>query len=107
MLLNFDILIWASDEYIKDNISSKVFIKMSSIVLTYLHQPVMRIIDYFNYKILGLFDSAARVRDSTHWSPIAKLSYFLNFSAIETLKQEGYNEERLSFTDLKVEINNP
>lgn len=68
----------------------------------------MRIIDFFSYKVLGLFDAGTRARDINSWSPFYKLSYLLNLSTIQTLKEEsGLFQDSRSFTAMIITIKNP
>jgi vacuolar protein sorting-associated protein 13A/C len=107
-LLKFNILIWSDDAPDKPtDIGSKIDVEVSSIRMVYIHQPWMRIIDYFNYLMLGLFDSTSRVRDAEHWSPITKLSFLLNLSSIESMSVEGTEQTILNFTKMNITIKEP
>ncbi|CAG9311707.1 VPS13_6 [Blepharisma stoltei] len=105
-LVRFDIFIFKDNHPLKPkNIGSRVNVELSSISMIYLHQPVMRIVDYFNMKILGLFDVGARVEDANDWSPIYKLSTLLKSPTIEKLK--GLISGVVSFSQITVKIKNP
>ena len=106
-LLRFSIFFFSEDNPAKPkDIGGSVDLELSSVQLVFLNQPFMRIVDFFNYKILGLFDTQSRVRDANHWSPIYKLSHLLNLSAVQSL-QEGISEQALSFTKFSIQIHNP
>jgi vacuolar protein sorting-associated protein 13A/C len=62
----------------------------------------MRIVDYFNYKILALFNSAYRANKTVEWAPITHLGYLLNFTELKQLA-----ESALSFTDINIQIKKP
>lgn len=107
-LFKMKVFIYSKDNPEKpDELGTIVNMEMSSVRIVYLHQPMMRTIDFFNYKILGLFDSESRMRDTNYWSPLYKLSYLLNSSAFETLNHEGIVNEERSFTSISVGISNP
>lgn len=108
-LLRFSILIYKVDnpEAPKD-IGSTVEMELNSVSIVYLHQPFMRILDYVSYKILGVFDAQARVKDVNYWSPIYKLSYLLNMPTIQSLKNdEDLMQDTKSFSSIKICMKNP
>lgn len=105
-LVRFSIFIFKNDHPEKPkDIGSKVNVELSSVSVVYLHQPVMRIVDYFNMKILGLFDMGARVQDANDWSPMYKITHLMHLSTIQILKTL-VNQE-ISFSQINVKIKNP
>lgn len=88
----------------QDDIGSLVKLSMASVTLVYLHQPIFRIVDYFNYKILALFNSAYRATKTVEWAPITHLGYLLNFTE---LKQIASAKSPLNFTDIDIDIKKP
>ncbi|CAG9335335.1 VPS13_2 [Blepharisma stoltei] len=108
-LLKFKICMYSEDNPDKPlDTSTIVNIEMNSINMVYIQQPFLRIIDYFSYKILGVFDVNARARDINHWSPLYRLSYLLNLSTIQSLQEEsGLFQDTRSFTSMTINIKNP
>lgn len=91
-VLRFSLMIYADKFKERDlDISSVVEVEMGGIDIYYLHQPFMRIIDYLNYHVLGVFDTQGRARKINQASMI---------------KPEIF-EEKLSFTSISVKINQP
>ena len=108
-LLRFEFFIFADDnpERPKD-FGSNVEMELDSVSIVYVHQPFMRILDYVSYKVIGVFDAQARVRDTNHWSPIYKLSYLLNLPTIQSLiNDEDLMQDSKSFTSIKICMKNP
>jgi hypothetical protein len=58
-LLKFDIAIYEY-EMMTEDIGSDVPIHLNSAQLVYFQQPMFRIIDFFNYEMLGVFDKEMR-----------------------------------------------
>lgn len=108
-LLRFNIFIYTNDNPEKPkDVGNRVELELNSVSIIYVHQPFMRILDYVSYKIIGVFDAQARVRDINYWSPIYKLSYLLNLPTIQSLKNdEDLMQDSKSFTTLKICMKNP
>ncbi|OMJ85768.1 hypothetical protein SteCoe_12834 [Stentor coeruleus] len=91
-LMKFMIIIYSDKNKDRDqDVSSKVELVLSSVSIVYLHQPIMRIVDYLNYHVLGAFDTQSRARDIDERSMI----------------KPKIIEEKLSFTSIFVKIQNP
>jgi hypothetical protein len=91
-LLRFSLQIYSDQFKDRDmDTSSKVEVEMNGIDIFYLHQPVMRIVDYLNYHVLGVFDTQGRAR-------------MIDQSSI---LKPALQEEKLSFTSISVKINHP
>ena len=91
-LMHFNIMMYADSFTERDlDVSSKVEVELSSVNLVYLHQPVMRIIDYLTYHVLGAFDTANRVKEIDE-SSVCK---------------PKISEENLKFTSINVKIREP
>jgi hypothetical protein len=58
-LLKFSFAVYEY-EMMQDDIGSEVKIHLNSAQLAYFQQPVFRLIDFFNYDILGVFDKEMR-----------------------------------------------
>ena len=91
-LLGFDIILY-SDQYEErdQDMSTKVELELSSVNFVYLQQPVLRMIDFFNYHILGAFDTQSRAKQIDEKSVI----------------KPKFSEEKLRFTSISVKINHP
>jgi len=53
-------------EEIQDEFSVFVDVKVTSAKLIYLHQPINRLVDFFDQRILGLFTRLGRMKDIEH-----------------------------------------
>lgn len=91
-LMQFNIIMYSENYKDRDmDVGNVVDVELNSIDLVYIHQPIMRIVDYLNYHVLGAFDTQSRARE------IEDSSIF----------KPKVSEEKLSFTSLIVKINQP
>lgn len=91
-LLKFSIEIYSESNLKRDlDVSSKLEVELGRLDINYLHQPVMRIVDYLNYHILGVFDTQSRARKIDRNSII----------------KPRIVDEKLGFTSISVKINEP
>lgn len=91
-LMHFTIIMYSESLVDRDpDTSTKVELELNSINIVYLHQPIMRIIDYLMNHVLGAFDTMNRVNE------IDKNS----------LCKPKVAEQTLSFTSILVKIHEP
>ena len=91
-LMHFNIIMYSDQFEDRDmDVSTKIEVDLNSINFVYLHQPVMRIIDYLNYHVLGAFDTENRVKQIDEFS----------------VCKPKVVEEKLSFTSIFVKIHEP
>lgn len=91
-LLRFNFEIYSEMNTERDlDVSSKLEVELGRVDIFYLHQPVMRIVDFLNYHVLGVFDTQGRARNIDRNSII----------------KPKIIEEKLGFTSISVKINEP
>ncbi len=87
-LLEFDIKIF---EEVKDDIGADVDIKLNSAQFYHFHQVTCRLIDFFNYEMLGIFDEDFRAT-----------GYFKTEESKFDFAKDSRKKLALTFTNIRV-----
>jgi hypothetical protein len=86
-----------------NDIGNLLEVTLESIRIIYLHQPILRLIDYINNKILGLLSAEYRAQH-TGQSQLRRISTTMKVSDLVKL---AVTQERLNFTSVNIKINRP
>lgn len=107
MMLEFQVCTYYEENPKKlENVSSEIEVKMQSVKLHYYNQPIIRIIDYLMYKVLGVLDSGSRVKNIHTFKSEYRLSHLLGSLVVQAIKSES-DQKKLGFTSMKITISNP
>lgn len=90
----------------RQNINSEIEFKMNSVSIYYFSQPMMRIIDYLMYKVLGVIDSVSRVKNVYSFNSAYRLSALLGASVVKSINPESF-PQKIGFSSVSISISNP